>query len=64
MTTDNIKTLIRKWHAARNSWPTRVELVQALLAEGFTVDSAELDDLLATLRDANGLQFVNGTLVI
>lgn len=64
MTTDNIKTLIRKWHAARNSWPTRAELVQALLAEGFTVDSAELDDLLATLHDANGLQFVNGTLVI
>ena len=64
MTTDNIKAVIQKWHVKRKAWPSKTELNQALSAEGFTVDSAELDDLLATLRAANELQVINGTLVI
>lgn len=64
MTTDNIKAVIRKWHANWNAWPTKSELVQTLLAMGFVVDSAELDDLLGTLCAANELQVINGTFVI
>ena len=64
MTTDNIKAVIQKWHTNRNAWPTKSELVQALLTQGFVVDCAELDDLLGTLCAANELQVINGTFVI
>jgi len=64
MTTDNIKAVIQKWHDKRKVWPSRAELIQALMAEGFAVDSVDLNDLLSILCAANELQVINGTLVI
>ena len=64
MTTDDVKRIIGKWRQKRNAWPTRDELVEALFAEGFTVDSDELDDLLDMLRTVHEVQIINGTFVI
>lgn len=64
MTTDDVKRIIIKWRQSRHSWPTRRELETALHAEGFTVDSAELEELLDMLRTANALQVVGGKFVI
>jgi len=64
MTTDDVKRTIDKWHQKRNAWPTKGELELALVAEGFTVDSVELNDLLDMLRTNNALHVINGAFVI
>ncbi len=64
MTTEDVKKTIEKWHQKRNTWPTKCELEMALVSEGFTVDSVELDELLGMLQTANTLHIVKGTFVI
>ena len=64
MTTDDVRRIIDKWHQKRNAWPTRDELVAALLTAGFTVDFDELDNLLHMLRTVHEVQIINDTFAI
>jgi len=52
MTTDDVKKVANSFYEKRKHWPRKSELATALLAEGFFVDDACLEDLLAILRQS------------
>jgi len=62
MTTDDVVRTVKAFHLKRKHWPSMSDLLAALVAEGFSVDDHDLNDLLLTLFESGTLHPNNGTI--